>query len=401
MAVSDAGRLRVAILHPELGIGGAERLVVDAALALQARGHRVTLYTARRDPAHSFAATRDGRLDVRVHAARFPLALGGRLRLPAAMARMLAVAGAVRREPVDVIFCDVLSHVIPLLRRHTRAPIVFYGHYPDVFLTPPRHGWYRAYRLPFDRLEEAGLRAADRLLVNSAYTAAAFRAAFPRLTATPEILHPSVELTDRAVDAPPPSACETVAVFSRLVPEKNLGLAVEAFALLRQRLPAERFAALRLVIAGAYDSRLRECADALAALRARVAALRLDAQVELRCSPSDVERDALLRGARCLLFTPLHEHFGYVPIEAMAAGRPVIAADSGGPTESVLDGETGFLRPPTPAAFADALQRLVHEPELADRLGRAGRQRVATHFSRDVFGARLEGILSELTARRR
>ena len=89
----------------------------------------------------------------------------------------------------------------------------------------------------------------------------------------------------------------------------------------------------------------------------------------------------------------MREHFGLVPIEAMAAGRPVIAADSGGPLETVVDGTTGFLRPPTADAFAGALRVLVEDPAAADRLGAAGRERVAAHFSLEAFGARLEEII--------
>lgn len=46
--------------HPDLGIGGAERLVVDAAVALQARGHKVTIFTSHCDPRHCFDEARDG-----------------------------------------------------------------------------------------------------------------------------------------------------------------------------------------------------------------------------------------------------------------------------------------------------------------------------------------------------
>ncbi|KAL4262177.1 Alpha-1,3/1,6-mannosyltransferase ALG2, partial [Pleurotus pulmonarius] len=46
--------LRIAFLHPDLGIGGAERLVVDAALGLQNLGHRVDVYTSHHDPTHCF-----------------------------------------------------------------------------------------------------------------------------------------------------------------------------------------------------------------------------------------------------------------------------------------------------------------------------------------------------------
>jgi hypothetical protein len=59
--VPAVGRpLRIAFLHPDLGIGGAERLVVDAALALQQCGHEVSFYTAHHDKAHCFPETRDG-----------------------------------------------------------------------------------------------------------------------------------------------------------------------------------------------------------------------------------------------------------------------------------------------------------------------------------------------------
>ena len=46
--------------HPDLGIGGAERLVLDAAVGLQDRGHRITIFTSHRDPKHCFDEARDG-----------------------------------------------------------------------------------------------------------------------------------------------------------------------------------------------------------------------------------------------------------------------------------------------------------------------------------------------------
>jgi alpha-1,3/alpha-1,6-mannosyltransferase len=96
--------------------------------------------------------------------------------------------------------------------------------------------------------------------------------------------------------------------------------------------------------------------------------------------------------------TPADEHFGYVPVEAMAAGRPVVAAHTGGPAETILDGETGFLCAPTPDAFADALARLVTDPACAARLGRAGRRRVAEEFSRAAFGRRFSMLLADVSA---
>jgi hypothetical protein len=62
------------------------------------------------------------------------------------------------------------------------------------------------------------------------------------------------------------------------------------------------------------------------------------------------------------------QHFGIVPVEAMYARVPVVAANSGGPTESVVHGDTGFLEPPEPAAFAAALARIVHAPAAERRV---------------------------------
>lgn len=47
-------------MHPDLGIGGAERLVIDAAVGLQSQGHQVTILTSHCDPSHCFEEARDG-----------------------------------------------------------------------------------------------------------------------------------------------------------------------------------------------------------------------------------------------------------------------------------------------------------------------------------------------------
>lgn len=82
-------------------------------------------------------------------------------------------------------------------------------------------------------------------------------------------------------------------------------------------------------------------------------------QVFLLPSFTDEQRVALLAACTAVLYTPQNEHFGIVPLEAMASGRPVIACDSGGPTESVRHETTGFLCKPSPGAFAHAMQTLL------------------------------------------
>jgi len=79
-----------------------------------------------------------------------------------------------------------------------------------------------------------------------------------------------------------------------------------------------------------------------------------------------------------------------VVLEAMAAGKPVVAAAVGGVPELVVDGETGLL---VPAGDLDALQRaltdLLADPERARRLGEAGRARVRASFSATAASERI------------
>jgi len=78
------------------------------------------------------------------------------------------------------------------------------------------------------------------------------------------------------------------------------------------------------------------------------------------------------------------ESFGLVNLEAMAAGRPVVASLWGGPSEVVADGETGFLvNPLSVGTLADRLIRLLADDTLSERMGHAGRARVERLFSVD------------------
>jgi glycosyltransferase involved in cell wall biosynthesis len=78
------------------------------------------------------------------------------------------------------------------------------------------------------------------------------------------------------------------------------------------------------------------------------------------------------------------EGFGVVCLEAMAHGRPVVASAVGGLRDLVVDGETGLLVPPGDVPLLRAaLERLLGDRELRERLGRAGRERARASFSWD------------------
>jgi glycosyltransferase involved in cell wall biosynthesis len=95
--------------------------------------------------------------------------------------------------------------------------------------------------------------------------------------------------------------------------------------------------------------------------------------------------------------TPHYEPFGLTPLEAMACGRPVIGSAVGGIPYTIADGETGFLVPPRdPEALAACLQRLLAQPELRARMGRAARARVERDFTWPTVATRTAALYQTL-----
>ena len=90
------------------------------------------------------------------------------------------------------------------------------------------------------------------------------------------------------------------------------------------------------------------------------------------------------------------EHFGIVPLEAMAAYKPVIACNSGGPVESIKNGVTGFLCDPTPQEFSSAMAKLLNDPQGAEKMGREARRHVDESFSTKSFGQYLNRYLVDI-----
>ena len=83
----STNRKRVAIIHPDLGIGGAENLIINVAMSLKQTGYKVTVFTPYFDPNRCFAECKE--LDIRVHGDLFPRTIFGRLIAFCAYIRML------------------------------------------------------------------------------------------------------------------------------------------------------------------------------------------------------------------------------------------------------------------------------------------------------------------------
>lgn len=258
---------------------------------------------------------------------------------------------------------------------------------------------------------------------------------------------------------------------NRFEGKKDLALALEAFAKFRRLADSNSNSNsrnVRLICAGGYDprlgdnvrtlGRLQQLADQLGLSQYTYSADKIDTNasslVPARFRPviastpppaassassatdvlfllnmSSSQKEHLLSSSGksrvvALLYTPMYEHFGIVPLEAMAAGIPVLATRTGGPTETIVDhglpeeevaarslleeeakeeefanrfekekgvDTTGLLRPRDPDAWALALSQLVNlSPAQRALVARAGQARVRTAFSLERLGREME-----------
>jgi glycosyltransferase involved in cell wall biosynthesis len=135
---------------------------------------------------------------------------------------------------------------------------------------------------------------------------------------------------------------------------------------------------------------------ALPALQRLAGELGVAARVRFTGTLSDGERDAELQRCDVFALPSRGEGFGIVYLEAMAQGKPCLAARAGGAPEVVVDGETGLVVEPAVAPVRAALQQLVDSAELRQRMGHAGRKRVQQCFSYARFREQAEAFFRRL-----
>jgi len=174
------------------------------------------------------------------------------------------------------------------------------------------------------------------------------------------IIYNGVDSVRLTPSHPERSATPLFSYLGRLKKYKRVDIVIRAFAGLA--IPAGQ-----LEIAGVGDYR--------ASLERLVESLGLARRVRFMGFVSEEEKLRLLRRSWASLLASPKEGWGISNLEAAACGTPVIAANSAGVRESVIDGKTGFLVPPDdPVAMSGAMKRLVDSPVLVAELGESARR---------------------------
>lgn len=250
--------------------------------------------------------------------------------------------------------------------------------------TPMRFGWNakryaeredwgpivrRLLPMITERLRRWDLETANRptlYLANSTVVAGRIASAYHR---SARVVYPPVE-TERVPPAGEPG--EHFLVVARLISYKRIDLAVEAFT---------RMAKPLLVVG---DGPARRALERIAGPTVRFLGRLPDQEVARHYA-----------NCRGLIF-PGEEDFGIVPLEANAAGRPVVAYEAGGALDTVVDGQTGVF---FPTQTVEALCQAVRECE--SRVWRAGQlRRHAEGFSEEVFRTRIGEVVRSVLGER-
>lgn len=354
------------------GWGGLERYAVEKARAMAERGHDVCfLRRAGSDTARALAAV------------NFPGAEWNPVKY-IDLRVMAAVRSLVRREGYRVVHCHHsadLGLVAPALWRVPEARLVFssYMNIPE-----PKKDFY--HRLEYGRVDCVTVLA-DGLIENA-------RANLPvapeRVVTMPYGLDMSRFDPDNAPKGALRATLEAasekslIGILGRLDPHKGQMTLIEAMPDIIGDYPETA-----LVFIGEETPELR--GKYRAELEAKVARLGLDDKVMFTGAREDVA--AVLADLDVYVMASRAETFGMSTMEAMAMGRAIVGAKSGG-TPNLLDGgECGLLAEPnSPASFAQKIKTLLGDPAMRTELGRKARAKVLRHHDRNTAMDRLEAI---------
>lgn len=352
---------------PSLGPGGAERVMTLLAGALAARGHEVSLLTLT-DPREDFFS-----IDSRIRRVGLGLTSESSSALAALRANVRRVR-AIRRVVADTAPDAVLSFITSM---NVLAVLACIGSRSNIVISeridPSSHRPEKLWAV----LRAIVYPRADTLVVQTRQAADWFRARLRRtqVTTIPNPVQAETRLTAANLQVAGPY----VLAAGRLAHQKGFDILIHAFASV-----VRKHAGLRLVIAG-------EGPEA-AALQRLVTQLELGAHVLF---PGVVQPlAALMHGASVFVLASRYEGFPNVLLEALANSVAVVATDCpGGPREILEDGNCGILVPcEDAAALADAIDRVVQDPGLRERLADAG-SKAATSYGLDTIVAQWERVL--------
>ncbi len=355
-------------------IGGIETYSSALLPRLAARGYEVHTLSGDGYPGGTESETIDG---VVMH--RLPLRADMESGDPARLLGGLAKVRALKQR--------ILPDVVHL---NFSGPIAFYhlrtlGAASSATLTT-FHGPVAGLRGGAGSLLGDIFAKSDWVIANSRAVLDDLLAAAPHVADRSSVVYCGVDAPDSAT-SPPSASPPKLLCIGRLVPEKGIDVAIDAFAQVLRRFPGAS-----LVVAGDGNER--------AALEQRVRDLGLNGAVRFTgwIAPKDVPR-LMAEASLVLVPSRWQEPFGLVGVEASLQGRPVLACAVGGLREAVEDGVSGRHVPPDdPDAFAAAAIEMLSDPAGLAAMGARGKARARRLFAMEANVDTLDRLYRRLAA---
>ena len=375
--------------------GGQNVHVAALSLALARRGHVVTVYTRRDDPALPARVGVAEGLEV-VHVDAGPAeALPKDTLLPYMEELAAGICADWADSPPDVVHGHFWmsgvaalnaasgpegpGYPVPVVQTFHALGSVKKRHQGAEDTSPSERTW----------LEPSVGRNADRVVAtcsDEVFELKALGVPGNRISVVPCGVDLSLFDAEGPVEAR--GRTHRIATIGRLVPRKGMDLVIQALALMSAGGQDD----VELLIVGGGSDPAGLAGDPEARrLQALAAELGVADRVVMRGQVPREQMPALLRSADAVVCAPWYEPFGITPLEAMACGIPVVASAVGGLIDTVVHGKTGLHVPPRdPRSLAAAVTELILNPAYARRLGAAGRQRANARYSWDRVAADTE-----------
>ncbi len=360
-------------------LGGLELAVSRLALELSRLGHRVSVITSA-PPGR--CSTDESLPGVPVFRLRMRLPRIVYLLFPfvgvAALIRFRRLLKNLAPDIVNLHYIGENAALFYLVKMPETCKLVVSVHGYDLEAYPGR-GWLARH------LTRATLRRANRVLSNSRALLTRAIEIEPSVGRKSSVMANGVDLFDFDSAAPFSHPRRYALCVANFPFKKGQDVLVHAFQTVRSRHPD-----VDLLFAG--DGRERSRCERLAA------DLGLDKGVLFLGAVARDEIPKLLAGCEMLVLPSRREAFGMVLLEAMAAGKPVVATRVDGIPELVSDGENGLLvNPDDPQALADAICALLEDQGLARRLGRRGKE-LARDYSWSKIAERYVAVYAKASA---
>ena len=392
----------IAVFHTKMIIGGGERLLIDMTKALQAEGNKVTIFVNEHNKNKCFEETINGTVKVEEIKTIFPESIFGHLSHICQIIRFLIIILKVlffNPQKFDLVIVDEHPFAIPLIRLF-RKKVIYYMHYPVKLVGEAQKGPSKLVFIILGFFEEFSLLFASKVFVNSNFIAEMYRKYFKIavfMGQKPEVLYPIGEykglqgnLYNGYNDLPVLKDKSFFFSANRFCPNKNLEIAVEAYAKLSQ----DKKESCLLVLAGGLATEEKPMRY-FVELTAKIKKLGLTDNVVVLTNIPQGLLLFLYSKCLCVLYTPVNEHFGIIPIEAQSYKCLVLAQNSGGPLETVGK-QSGFLLPNDASEWTRQMDWVFHNPQVVDKMKAKGPDHVEQKFSFRVFAKVWEKTVKDL-----